>query len=221
MSFYDAHNFPFAVALVLMALLALSQIVGAADLLSGGDADVEVEFGAEFDGDGSAMSSAGGFLDGLMSVIGLGRVPFLIWLAALLFLFAGIGMTVQALAIHFWDGPLHAGLASAIAGVLAVPLNGALVRPLASLLPKDESSAVTIDSFIRRDAVIQTGSARLASPARAKVIDRYGRPHFVMVEPHDPTIALQEGETVMLVRRDGETFYAIQYTNPLLSPDDA
>ena len=49
------------------------------------------------------------------------------------------------------------------------------------------------------------------------MIDRHGHPHFVMVEPHDPNAELVEGETVMLVRREGETFYGVQYENPMLA----
>lgn len=115
--------------------------------------------------------------------------------------------------------PFDALAAGALAGVAALPINGLAVRPVAAILPQDETSAVTLNSLIRRDAVIQTGAAKLGSPARSKVLDRFGHPHFVMVEPHDPTLELAEGETVLIVRRDGETFYVIRYESPLLGPE--
>ncbi|MGB3808324.1 MAG: OB-fold-containig protein [Erythrobacter sp.] len=39
-----------------------------------------------------------------------------------------------------------------------------------------------------------------------------------MVEPHDADTELAEGETVLLVRREGELFFAKRYQSPLLTP---
>jgi hypothetical protein len=83
-------------------------------------------------------------------------------------------------------------------------------------MPRDETTAIALDELVRRDAEIQIGTARAGSPARARVIDRHGQAHHVMVEPQDPASELRAGETVLLVRREGGTFYAIQYESPLL-----
>ena len=99
-----------------------------------------------------------------------------------------------------------------------MPLNGLAVRPIEKILPKDETTAVGLESLIRREAVIQTGIARLSSPARAKVKDAFGHPHFVMVEPHDPHVELTEGDTVLLVRREGELFFGVRYESAMLQP---
>ena len=48
--------------------------------------------------------------------------------------------------------------------------------------------------------------------------DAFGHPHFVMVEPHDPGAELTEGETVLLVRREGELFFGVRYESKLLMP---
>jgi hypothetical protein len=48
------------------------------------------------------------------------------------------------------------------------------------------------------------------------VIDRHGQAHFVMVEPHDQALAFNAGDTVLLVRREGQTFFGVQYESPLL-----
>ncbi|MEL7518948.1 MAG: OB-fold-containig protein, partial [Pseudomonadota bacterium] len=87
------------------------------------------------------------------------------------------------------------------------------------LLPQDETSAVGLDTLVRRDAEIQIGTARRGSPARSKVIDVFGHPHFVMVEPHNPDTVMSEGQTVLLVRREGETFFAVHYESPTLQLD--
>jgi hypothetical protein len=85
-------------------------------------------------------------------------------------------------------------------------------------MPKDRTTAVSLESLVRREAVIQTGTARARSPARAKVKDAFGHPHFVMVEPHDEGAELGEGEKVLLVRREGEVFFGVSYDSPMLRP---
>jgi hypothetical protein len=176
-----------------------------------------IEGAGEFDSpDGLEM---GGFGEALTTLLGLGRVPLLIWLAALLFVFASVGVVGQALLTSLLGAPLSAGWAALAAGGAALPLNSLAMRPLAAVLPKDETTAIDLDDLVRRDAEIQIGTARAGSPARAKVIDVYGQAHFVMVEPHDQALAFTAGETVLLVRREGPTFYGIQYQSPLLGLD--
>ncbi len=215
MTLLEPYNLPFAVALALLGFIAIAQIAGLGDMFEGGDAD----FDLDVDIDGADAISGGGFIAGLTSVIGLGKVPLLVWLAMFLLLFAAIGVSGQALAVSLLGAPLAPSLAGLLTGVATVPINSMAVRPIGALLPKDETSAVGLDSLIRRDAEIQTGSAKQGSPARSKVVDVHGHPHFVMVEPNDPGAVLNEGETVLLVRREGQTFYGVQYENPLLNID--
>lgn len=219
MSLLEPHNLPFAAALALMAMLAVAQLLGAGDLVGDADADFDAAADAVADGVGGDSLSAGGFVDGLTSLIGLGRVPFLIWFAMLLFLFAAVGVSVQALAENLLGSPLHPGLAGVAAGLLALPFNGVLSRPVGAIIPRDQTTAISVEHLVGRDATIQIGTARSGSPARGKVIDMFGQPHFVMVEPHDPGAEIHEGEIVLLVRRDGETFYAMHYESPLLGPE--
>lgn len=204
MTLLEPHNFPFAIALGLMLALVVLQFIGLGDVLDGADADVDLDV----DGAHSA-----GFLEGTMSLLGIGRVPLLIWLMMYLLVFAAIGVFGQQLIIALLGAPLATWLAGLCAGAAALPVNGVLARPLARLLPKDETTAVSVDSLVRRDAEIQTGSARRGSPARAKVVDHFGHAHFVMVEPHDDDAVLTEGEVVMLVRREERLAFAAQYEN--------
>lgn len=217
MTLLEPHNLPFAVALGLLFVLALLQLVGAADLFEGA-ADVDMDFDADLDVDGVDGLASGGFIGALTSLFAFGKVPLLIWLAAYMLVFAAIGVAGQAIISNVMGEPLSAGFAALLAAIAAFPLNGLFVRPIGLLVPEDETSAVGIESLVRRDAVIQTGTARAGSPARSKVIDAHGHPHFVMVEPHDAHAELAEGETVLLVRREGQKFFAVRYESPLLTP---
>ncbi len=213
MTLLEPYNLPFAISLAALFVIAFLQVISAGDLFDGAG-DVEIEI----DADVADGLEASGFMDGVATLLGLGKVPFLIWLSSLLLVFSVVGVVGQWIVDSATGSPLGAGLAALLAGVAALPLNGLFVRPIGALLPKDETSAVGLESLIRRDAVIQTGTARQASPARAKVKDAYGQPHFVMVEPHDPTTQLGEGETVLLVRREGELFFGVAYQSPNLRP---
>ncbi len=213
MTLFELYNLPFAIAILVLLIISVLQIVGIGDLFDGGDADMDLDFDAD------GLGSGGGMLEGAFSLLGLGRMPFLIWLMMLIASFAVIGLAGQQAAIALLGDPLNTGIAGLLAGAAAVPVNGALSRPIGRLLPQDETTAVPLDALVRREGTVQIGTARQGSPARTKVIDPFGHPHFVMVEPHDPHVELTEGDTVLLVRREGETFYAVQYEHRLLGLD--
>jgi hypothetical protein len=203
MSLLADYNMPFAAALVLMALLGLVQILGLGGLLGDADADAD---------------GHGGFADGLQSFLGIGRVPLMIWLISFLFLFAALGVGIQTLAANLLGAPLDRWLAAALAGLVAVPANAGLTRPLGSILPGDETTAVGLDSLVGRRAKIVTGRAAAGYPARAQVHDHHGHPHHVMVEPHEAGSEMLEGDEVLLVRRENETFFGVPLQERRLAP---
>ncbi len=205
MSLLAAENLPFVIALGCLALIALLQVTGIGDV---------IEDAGDFDtADGL---DAGGFGAALTALLGLGRVPLMIWTASLLLIFGTIGLIGQAWIADLFGAPLAPLWAMLGAGAAAVPLNSLAARPLGAIMPRDETTAIDLDDLIRRDAEIQIGTARAGSPARAKVIDIHGQAHFVMVEPSDTDQELRTGDTVLLVRREGQTFYGVHYQSPLL-----
>jgi len=208
MTLLEPHNMPFAAALVIMLILAIVQLIGIADF---GDADFDL------DADGDGLPDAGMF-DGLLTLLGIGRVPLTIWLALFLFLFAGIGLSVQELATSLTGSPLDSWLAAVIAGVAALPVTGVFARPLGRILPKDHTTAVSTESLIGRRATITDGVARTGSPARARVKDVHGQTHYVMVEPHEASSEIHAGDEALLVRREGGQFFATALAERRLSP---
>lgn len=205
MSLLADYNLPFAAALVLMALIALVQAVG----LGGFELDAEADVGADLDAQTGGSGSDAGVSGGIASLLGLGRVPLMIWLASFLLLFAASGLAIQALAESLTGAPLGPWLAAAFAAAASLPLTSGLVRPLARILPRDTTTAVGLDSLVGRRATITIGRAAARSPARAQVADHHGHLHHVMVEPHDGAAIIGEGEKVLLVRREQGIFYAI------------
>ena len=205
MTLLEAYNAPFAVALLLMVALLVIQMLGVLDI----DLDIDT------DGDGAISA---GPVDGLLTLLGLGRVPLTVWLVVFLFFFAALGLGIQELATSFTGGPLDAWLAGVLAGAAALPVTSVIARPLGRILPQDETSAVGIDTLVGRRANITEGIARAGSPARARVKDVHGQSHYVMVEPHEGTSEFHAGDEILLVRREENTFYGTALAERRLSP---
>ena len=205
MTLLEAYNAPFAIALLLMVALLVIQVLGVLDI----DLDIDT------DGDGAISA---GPVDGLLTLLGLGRVPLTVWLVVFLFFFAALGLGIQELSESFTGGPLDAWLAGVLAGGASLPVTSVVARPLGRILPQDETSAVGIDSLVGRRAEITEGIARASSPARAKVKDVHGHTHYVMVEPHEAASELHAGDTVLLVRREDNRFYGTALAERRLSP---
>ena len=191
------ENLPFAGAGFLLIGLMLLQFSGLTDFAPDLDADMD----GQVDGLGAA--------DGLLSFLGLGRLPLMIWLALFLLLFMVIGYVGQQIIGDMTGSLLSPWLAAGAASLAAIPATAIVARPLARIMPKDETTAVSIDSLIGRFAILSTGTAKSGAPARAKVIDIHGHPHFVMVEPDNEGQVFTSGEKLLLVRRDGNLFKAI------------
>jgi hypothetical protein len=82
-------------------------------------------------------------------------------------------------------------------------------------MPKDESSAVSMDSMVGRIATVVGGTARLGFPAQAKATSEKGQTLYVMVEPDGAEITFAAGAPVLLVKRlGGMKFQGIRNPKP-------
>ncbi|MFC3439989.1 OB-fold-containig protein [Sphingobium rhizovicinum] len=184
---FAPENLVFVSALLLMLLIGAVQAMGFA-----GDADLDI------DGDAD-----------LLGWLGLGRLPLLALIALFLTLFAIIGLLGQQAAQDMFGGMITPWIAVPAACVAALPATGLAARIVAPLLPQDHTTAIPIDHLVGSRATIVTGRATSGSPARARVQDHHGQTHYVMVEPDNDGQVLEEGETILLVRRENHLFRAI------------
>lgn len=193
----SAAYLPFSVALLLMLL------IGAVEAIGLGSAAIDIHL----DADGAAH---------WLGWLGIGRVPVLVVLIVFLALFGLAGVTLQQLLTSLAGAPLGAGPASLAAALAALPVTGVAARGLGRILPRDETSAIPLDALTGRIGTIMLGEARHGSPARARVEDRHGQAHYVMVVPDNRDQVFREGQQVLLVHRKAELFHGIAYDNPLL-----
>jgi hypothetical protein len=193
------ENVVFAAGFVLLVGLAALQMSGITDFAPDLDADTDGGLGT------------GDIGDGLLSFLGIGRLPLMIWLALYVMLFTLIGYGAQQFIQSLTGGLLPAIIAGPSAALAALPVTAILARPLAKIMPKDETTAVSLDSLVGRFAWVEIGTARRGSAARAKAMDIHGHAHFIMVEPDNDDQAFVAGEKLLLVRRQGDVFRAISH----------
>lgn len=136
-------------------------------------------------------------------------LPVLIWLTSLLACFTFAGLAVQQIAAAALGAPLFWPIAAALALVIALVANVFCASLLAGIFPDVESTVIRAESLLRRRGTVLEGTARRGAPARAKVIDHHGQAHYVMVEPHDDGDAIAQGQSVLLVRKDGPVFMVL------------
>jgi len=184
---------PFAVAFVVMIGIGLIEAIGLGLGHLHPDMDIDVDARA-----------------GLLDWLGLGsELPILIWLTSLLGCFTVAGVAIQQVATAVAGAPLGWGLATGGALVAGVAANTLVANGLARILPGFETTVISTDELLRSRGVVLEGTARRGAPARAKVVDRHGQAHFVMIEPHDDADTIPAGTTALLVRRQGQLFFAL------------
>jgi hypothetical protein len=190
------ENFMFAAALMLMLLIGLVEALGfgLAALDSGPDVDVE----------------SGG--SPLLDWLGFGRLPLLMLLVLALAAFGLAGIALQQAALGLTGHLLPMPYAAGGALLAALPLTALLSRPLARILPADETTAISLDALVGRRGRIILGAAESGSPARARVRDVHGQSHYLLVEPHLPGERLHEGDEILLIAREATSFRAIAVT---------
>ncbi len=192
---------PFAISFVIMLGVGVIEAIG----LGFGQFDVHADLDADSGGVGA------------LDWLGIGAgLPILIWLTSLLGCFTLTGIAMQQIAAAVIGQPLHWAVASAGALLLGGFLNGFAAGILAGILPSYESTVISVDHLIKRRGTILEGVARRGHPARAKVIDQHKQAHYVMVEPHNDSDAIRQGETGLLVRKENSTFFLVPDTDPTL-----
>ncbi|MEL6234840.1 MAG: OB-fold-containig protein, partial [Pseudomonadota bacterium] len=192
-----------------------AEIDAALDVETAFDAGAEPDLGSAEPNAGSpgAPATQAGALAGALSWLGIGRVPFSIWLAGTLTAFGLTGYAVQMAVVALTGATLPGGLAALLCLVPGLILGGRVARLIGRIMPRHESSAIARRAYHNRRGVITVGTARRGKPAQARFTDANGNMHFVMVEPLRDDEAITEGSAVAIVRLKGGDLRAIRLAN--------
>lgn len=155
-------------------------------------ADLEL---ADFDADSGVEVSGG-----LASWLGLGKMPTLIWLAALLMGFGLSGLGLQIALQELFGVLAPAALAALPAGAFGLWFARGFGGVFARLLPQTETEASSLDQLGRRRGMITQGTAARGRAAEVRVIDRFGNAHHLRAEPLLDDETLTQGTEVMVLR---------------------
>jgi hypothetical protein len=202
-------NAPFLVAIGVMivigAIEGLSLLVGTGMLHH-----LDSFFAAHVDHAGDLFPG-----DGVLGWLHLGRVPLLVLLVLFLMGFAIAGLMLQWAVTEIAGHPLPPLVASLVAVACAVPVVRLLGGRMAHFVPREETTAVSEDSFVGRVARLTAESAAMGQPGQAKLTDEHGRTHYLLVAPDDPRVQFTRGESILIVSRaSGSLFHAIRNPRP-------
>ena len=170
-------NLVFTAALVLMVLIALFE--GLALLLGMGfshildtllpDIHVDVDY--------PDISTHQGGLAKILGWMHVGRVPALIILIVTLTTFGLMGLSLQSTLDGLFGWMLPAHIAWLPVLLCTFPVARVFTGLLSQVLPRDETEAVSRDSFVGLTTTITTGVAQHESAAEARVTDAFGQTH--------------------------------------------
>ncbi len=212
---------PFTAALLVMVILAIINILTTLaglevfDFLDSlvPDLDGDLDLGDAI----SAESLSPSFLEGLSLWMNLGRVPLIVTMNIFLLCFSALGffMINTAGAIGIVNLPWALTIPIALfASIVPVKIGNGLA---ARIWPKDETAAVSNETFIGRVAKITIGTATHDRAAEAKLKGPLGRPHYVMVFADNENESFPQGSSVLLVGRRDTKFTGIAVENDHLS----
>ena len=200
----------FGIAIALMGLLGVFEIIS---MLAGGISDwldnllpdsltetAHAEVGLD-------VVDAGIFVR-FLSWLYVGRIPVLMLMVVFLAVYGLTGYLFQTAFATVFGSYLNGTLAAVIVWFISLPLVRVTASGLYKIMPKDETTAVLQESLIGRVGTVVLGEARVGNAAQVRVKDAYGQQHYVMAEP-DSEDVLKQGDAVLLVSLNGNTFKAI------------
>ncbi len=216
-------NLPFVTALAVMIFMTVLEIISATvgvglsemvdSVLPEFDADIDVS--ADFDG--ADAGSAAGSIVKLLTWFRVGEVPVIILFIVFLTGFGLIGLVLQFILFQLSGWLLSPILATIPAFLAALPMVRFCGGVLGKYMPKDETYVVSEKSFSGQVATVTMGTAAKGKPAQAKLRDKYGQTHYILVVPDNDDESFSAGEKCIIVSQNGSVFHAIANTSDVLT----
>lgn len=212
-----SQNLPFAVVLGLLVTILVIELFG---LLFGTDlggllGDIDLpDLDVDLDAPDLPLGANVGFLTSVLYWLNVGRIPIIILLVLFMTAFVVTGYLLQLVVLSAAGFLLPGYVAAPIAVAASIPVVKCVGKPLSRIIPRDETEAISRTELVGSRAIITIGIAKTGYPAQAKVNDRYGTSHYLMLEPDNPGDELKSGEDLLLVRYDGTRYFAIKHPEP-------
>lgn len=204
---------PFTISIVLMLTIVIVEGVGM--LLGATFSSLLDAILPDFDPD-IDMEISQNALTKVLGWMNVGRVPLLVVIIAFLTVFGLMGFVLQFFVYGLIGMYLNVFVAVVMAFCIALPLTKSFTNILQKILPKDESSAISANDLVGKVVTITLGKSIKGNPAEAKFTDIHGQTHYLMVEPQEDGVVFEQGESVILSKKNSSIFYAIKNENRIL-----
>lgn len=202
--FFAVESLPFTLATIFVIVIGLVEFIS---VMAGFNVSGLLDHIVPENIDGAA--------DSWLGWLHVGKVPLLVLLVILLTAFAIIGFALNALVhgvLGVYPFPI---VSSALAFMGALPVVRGTGAVIGRILPKDESSAISLESLIGHVAVVLNGTAKAGYPAEARVKSEHGQTFYVRVEPETEAVEFGAGASVLLIKQiSGTRFMAIANPRP-------
>jgi hypothetical protein len=204
--FVAPENVPFGVAFGVMLGIAVLEGIGA--FVSGSPSQWLEDLlpVKDLDGDGVA--------DGALGWLHVGKVPLLVLTVIFLVGFAVGGYAIQLVIKAVFGGYAPAIVASVPAFLIGLSSVRGLGALLAQIIPGDETSSISEESFIGRAGILLGASASAGKAGQIRLRDAHGRSHYLLVEPDIEGEVFEEGSQVLIVKKAGATYRGIRNPHP-------
>lgn len=216
--FLSSATTPFVIALAVMVAFTIIEVLSASlgmglsemvdSLLPEFDSDIDIDI----DGDVDIADVTSGPTDSLTKLLAwfrVGEVPIVMLFIIFLTGFGLCGLTLQFVLLSVMGFTLPATVAALPAFLAAIPTVRVCGGVLGKYMPKDETYVVSEESFLGMIATITLGEAETGKTAQAKLRDKHGQTHYILVEPDNPKDHFPQGEQVILVKKSGATYRVI------------
>lgn len=188
---------------VVLSVLFLLEVIG---LAFGASLSHIINANVDTDHNGIPDVLEGSSMMGVVSWIGFGKVPATIVFALFLAYFSIFGLVINWISLKQLAVTWPWMITTPFAVILSMMPLRIATRVIAKVLPKDFSTAVSVDELVGTQARIITGTATASMSAEARARDRFGETHFVRVKPIDPTESIPKDTLVYLDKREGGHF---------------
>ena len=133
------------------------------------------------------------------------NVPLAIWGVVLRALFAVVGAVLQIMMYDHFGHTMNLFAASVLAAIPAFATAKVITKGLGEKVFVDSSVAVSKEDLVGCKASITVGEAEVGRPAECKVVDKYGKSHYLMGVPFEVGSTLKTGQGLVVVKVLGST----------------
>ncbi len=137
-----------------------------------------------------------------------GKFPILIWLVLVLSNVSIAGLLANYLSQVVLNHLLPLIFSFPIALVFGAKMTQVIGNKLEKILPKNESSALSVETFVGGVATITIGTAKVGMPAEACYLDSFQQKHYLLVEPLTDDETFSQGQAVILIQKESRSWKA-------------